>query len=180
MLTITVLGQEHYDESKAEFFTTEDVVLRMEHSLVSLSKWEAIHKKPFITKEEKTSDQVFSYIKCMVLHDLDEEVLSRFSTENLEQVSDYLNDSQTATWFYEPPGSQAPNKETITSELIYYWMIAFNIPFSAETWNLSRLFTLIKVCNAKNGKPKKMSADEIHARNRRLNEQRKAELGTTG
>lgn len=180
MLTIVIKGIELFDEEKQEFTYSESFVLELEHSLVSMSKWESIHEKPFLKKGEKTSEEVFSYIKCMILTpDFPPEVLLRLSQENLNDINTYIDAKMTATWFSDiPSGKQS--SEVITAELIYYWMISFTIPFECEKWHLNRLFTLIKICNLKNAKPKKMSKSEIAARNRELNARRKAELGTTG
>lgn len=180
MLTIIVPGVELFDESTQEFKTTEDYVLQLEHSLVSLSKWESIFEKPFLGSDAKTDAEVIGYIKCMTISTgVPSEVYSRLSVENLEQVNAYINAKMTATWFSEER-RQPRSREVITSELIYYWIISLNIPLACETWHLNRLFTLIRVCSVKNGPQKKMSRQEIGARNRALNEQRRAKYNTRG
>ena len=180
MLTIIVLGDEMYDEESQEFITVGDVTLDLEHSLVSLSKWEEIYEKPFLSKDEKTTEETYAYIKCMTLTpDVPEEIFSRLSNSNMEEINKYIDAKMTATWFSEAPGAPQ-SREVITAELIYYWMVIFQIPFECETWHLNRLFTLIRICNVKQSKPKKMSRSEIAARNRELNTQRKAQLGTSG
>ena len=181
MLTITVPGIESYDENLDQFVSIGDVTLELEHSLVSLSKWESEFEKPFLGKGEKTTEEVLSYIRCMVLtSNPPEEFLQKLSKENLEEVNAYIEQKMTATWFSEAPGAPKTSREVITAELIYYWMTVFHIPFECETWHLNRLFTLIRICNLKQEKPKKMSRGEIAARNRQLNAQRKAQLGTKG
>jgi hypothetical protein len=180
MLTIVVPGPEMYDEKATEFVTEGDFTLELEHSLVSLSKWESKHEVPFLGKTEKTTEQVLDYIRCMTLTPkVPEEIFSRLSEENLEAINVYLDAKMTATWFNEPPGAPQ-SREVITAELVYYWMVTFNIPFECQYWHLNRLFTLIRVCNIKSAKPRKMTRAEIGARNRELNARRKAQLGTTG
>jgi hypothetical protein len=169
-----------FDDESQEFTTKDDVTLELEHSLVSLSKWESRHEKPFLGKTEKTSDEVLDYIKCMVLTpNVPDQVFSKFSEENYTQINDYIEAKMTATWFNEVPGAPK-SRDVITAELVYYWMVVFQIPFECETWHLNRLFTLIRICNVKQSKPKKMSRSEIAARNRELNAQRRAQLGTSG
>ena len=180
MLTITVPGVESYDEKLGKFVTIGDITLELEHSLVSLSKWESEFEKPFLGKSEKTSEETLAYVRYMSLDpNPPGDFLQRLSKENLEAIHAYIDRKMTATWFSDQPGAPR-SREIITSELVYYWMTVFNIPFECENWHLNRLFTLIRICNIKQAKPKKMSRGEIAARNRELNAQRKAQLGTRG
>lgn len=182
MLAITVPAVDYYDESSQTFLEKKSVTLRLEHSLFSISKWESIWETPFLVDKEKTRGQTLSYIYCMSLDEVDPEVFNRLTTENLKSINEYINSKRTATWFSQAPGSATPKRsqEVITSELIYYYMVAFQIPFECQYWHIERLFTLIKICNEKQTPPKKMSRREILARNRQLNAQRKSQLNTRG
>jgi hypothetical protein len=180
MLTIVVPGVEMFDEASQEFVSVDDVTLELEHSLVSLSKWEQIYEKPFLGKGEKSTEEVLGYVKAMTLtSEVPEVVFSKLSADNYTAINAYIDAKMSATWFNDGPGAPS-SKDVVTSELIYYWMITFQIPFECERWHLNRLFTLIRVCNVKQAKPKKMSRAEIAARNRELNAQRRAQLGTKG
>jgi hypothetical protein len=180
MLRIIISGEEFFDEVTETFSTVGDFVLELEHSLVSLSKWESEFQKPFLSSTDKTTEEIFSYVKAMIVtFDYPSDILYRFSQDNITQINEYIDSKQSATTFGNMPKATG-RSETVTSELIYYWMVAFNIPFECETWHLNRLFSLIRICNVKNSKPQKMSSREIAARNRELNAQRRAQLGTNG
>lgn len=180
MLTITVPGVESFDDVKQEFITSDEVVLDLEHSLVSLSKWEEIWEKPFLGPTEKTREETISYVQCMVLTPgVPPEVFLRLSSENYDEINAYINKKMTATWFREVPGKK-PSREVITAELIYYWMMTMNVPFERETWHLNRLFTLLKVTSEKNSPPKKMSRSEMLAQRERLNAERRAQSQSSG
>lgn len=156
--------------------------IHLEHSLRSLSKWESIHQKAFFLKgkETHTAEEMLSYIRQMVLNENPPEgFLDRFTTEDFTKINNYINSSQSATWFREEK-NRPPSREVITSELIYYWMIQFQIPFSCESWHLNRLMTLIKICGIKQEKPRKMSRRDQAAQYRELNAQRRASMGTSG
>lgn len=180
MLKITVPATEFFDESASTFVSTEETVLELEHSLVSLSKWESNWEVPFFDTKQKTTQQTLDYVKCMTLNEVvDDRVYAFLSSENISKITEYINAKQTATWFREEKQKPGP-REIVTSELIYYWMISLSIPFECQHWHLNRLMTLIRVCNKKNAPEKKMSRAEIAARNRALNAERKAKLGTRG
>ena len=182
MLRIVIEGTELFDEEKQEFLPPiEDVVLDLEHSLLSVSKWESKYEKPFLVKGDKSRDEIFGYIKAMVVTpDADLDAVDRCSQQNLNDVQAYIDSSQTATTFGQMP-ERPGSGEIVTSELVYWWMTNFNIPFECERWHLNRLFALIRIANIKNQKPgKKMSPGELARRNRDLNEKRRSELGTNG
>ena len=180
MLVIKVPGIELFDEVLQVFVTAEEFVLELEHSLVSLSKWESKFEKPFLGSEEKTNEEVFAYIEAMILtEEYPSDILTRLTKENIQQINNYIESKMTATWFNDRKKPKKSN-EVITAELIYYWMITFNIPIEFQHWHLNRLFTLIKIFSVKNAPKENMSKRDLLARNRELNERRKAELGTTG
>jgi len=180
MLTIIVGSTSSFDDKTQQFVETGGVEIQLEHSLVSLSKWESIHEKPFLGEVDKSPEEILDYVQGMIVTpNPPGDFLQKLSKENLEDINAYIERKMTATWFSEQPGSPR-SREVITSELVYYWMTIFQIPFECETWHLNRLFTLIRICNVKQSKPQKMSRAEMTRRNRELNEQRKAQLGTKG
>jgi|SRR5580765_7528494 len=181
MLRIIIEGDESFNEETNTFETTNDVVLDLEHSLISLSKWESKYQKPFLSPGTKTSEEIFGYLKAMIVTpDVDPDILYRCSQKNINEIQEYIDSSQSATTFGVMPERRGPN-EVITSELIYYWVVSFNIPFDCQYWHLNRLFSLIRICNIKNSKGgKKMSRSEIVMRNRELNAKRREELNTSG
>lgn len=180
MLRIIIEGDEYYNEETETFESKDGLVLELEHSLVSLSKWESHYQKPFLSSSDKTTEEIFYYIKSMLISPIvDPDALYQCSQSNIDVIQAYIDSSQSATTFGIMPERRGPG-ETITSELIYYWLVLFNIPFECQYWHLNRLFALIRICNIKNSKPKKMSRTEIAQRNRELNAQRRAALGTTG
>lgn len=180
MLKITVPGQEIFDDATQTFNNTKDTVLSLEHSLVSISKWESKYNVPFLTDKEMTDEQTMYYIKCMTLtQNVDDIVYKCLTVDNIREISDYIKAPMTATTVPKIPGSR--NSEIITSELIYYWMIELKIPVEFQKWHLNRLLKLIEVCNFKNNPNKsKMTHAEIAERNRRLNAERKKKWNTTG
>lgn len=180
MLRIMIPATELWDRSKRKFIITKEQTLQLEHSLVSLSKWEAKWCKPFLTKDKKSVEETIDYIRCMTLtQNVDPYVYSAITNEHIEQINKYIEAPMTATWFAEEKNNK-PSREQITAELIYYWMIAFNIPFECQKWHLNRLLTLIRVCNVKNQPPKKMSTKDLINRNSKLNAERRKLLNTRG
>ena len=179
MLVVKVPEREHFDDATNKFLVYPAETLKLEHSLVSLSKWESKWEKPFISKGEKSPEETLDYIRCMTLNSVSDRVYSNITTLEIDQISKYIDSPMTATTFSEN-GQPDKNREMVTSELIYYWMIALSVPVEFENWHLNRLLTLIRVCNIKNTPPKKASKREILNRNRNLNAARKQQLGTTG
>lgn len=181
MLKITLPEQELWDEKKQEFVYAKEQTLQLEHSLISLSKWESRWHKAFI-KSEKTDEEILDYIRCMTItQNVKEETYARLTADHLKQIYEYLDDPMTATVFFDDEESTSTNKDTITSELIYYWMFTQNIPMACEKWHINKLIALIRVCSIKNAPPKKrMSEAEIKRRNHALNEARKKQHNTKG
>lgn len=182
MLEVIVPDAELFDDESQTFFTREGGRLVLEHSLVSLSKWESKWEKPFLDGTPKTTEQTQSYVECMCLHPVsDPEIFKKLSDENVKQIADYIDSKQTATWFTPDPHA-APSREIITNEIIYFWMVGHSIPMEAQYWHLNKLMTLLRVCSEKN-KPatkSKLGKQDLAMQRRMLNQQRKAELNTTG
>lgn len=180
MLKIVIPGNEMYDEVKNEFFVTKTVELQLEHSLVSLSKWEAKWRVPFISTKNKTVEQTLDYIQMMVItQNVPPDTFRFINQDVVDKVRAYIDEPMTATTF-SIDKSKTTNREVITAEVIYYWMVAFNIPFECQKWHLNRLLTLINVCSIKNQPAKKLSPKELRQQRNALNAQRKAKLNTTG
>ena len=180
MLEIVIPETEQWDEVNQEFITSNRQILRLEHSLVSLSKWESKWKKPFLSNREKTYEETIDYIKCMTLtQNVNDTVYNLSDKDNIEKINKYICDPMTATTFKEDPNKKG-GREIITSELIYYWMISLNIPFECQKWHLNRLLTLIKVCGIKNQPPKKMSKKDVMSRNAALNAARRKQMNSRG
>ena len=179
MLIINVALAEDFNEETNEFQISKSYKLRLEHSLVSLSKWESFYEKPFLSNTNKTSEETLFYVECMSLdEETPPEAFENLSDSDVSKINNYIASKNTATSFSEEKTSAS--KEVVTSEIIYHWLIAFNIPFEVQHWHLNRLLTLIQVCNRKNAPQKKMSRSELLKRQRELNEARRAKYGTSG
>ena len=180
MLEITVPATELWDEEKEEFITTKEQTLKLEHSLVSLSKWESKWCKPFLGKEPKTLEETLSYIKCMTINkNVDPDVYNCITPEIRYQINEYIDAPMTATTFNEHQRSSM-NREQITSELIYYWMITLGIRGDFQKWHLIKLIALIRVCNVKNQPPKRRSSQQLVSDYAALNAARRKKLNTKG
>jgi hypothetical protein len=182
VLTIKVpIGDELYDEGIEQFINSEEFTLELEHSLASLSKWESREEKPFLGKEDKTTDETFAYIRDMVVtQNVPAKVYSCQTTENMEAINNYINAKMTATWFSDLGGPRRGAPEVITSELLYYMLVSYRIPFETQHWHLNKLITLIRVCNEKNKPSKKMPRQTAMQRQREINAARRAKHGTRG
>lgn len=191
-LCITIPAQpaipdlEFFDEKTQEFVmipgkpAIKETVLKLEHSLVSLSKWEAKHCKPFLSKNALTEEETIDYVRCMTLtQNVPPDIYNRLSPEQVTQISEYINAPMTATWFSKETEKKGKN-ETVTSELIYYWMIALQIPWDCQKWHLNRLITLVRICQIKNEPPQKMSKRSIMSQNAALNAARRKQLNSKG
>lgn len=181
MLEISVGGEELWDEENNVFVPGESIAtIQLEHSLVSVSKWESKWESPFLDPKGKTPEQLLDYIKFMIVGpEPAPEVLLKAAEQRHSEIQTYINSKMTAFTVYRQKNSKT-SAEIVTSELIYYWMIALGIPFECQTWHLNRLLALIEMCNAKNSPPKKMSRAERAQMQRDLNAKRRAELGTAG
>lgn len=181
MLPITIPATEAWDEKNEMFVEAEKAVtLQLEHSLVSLQKWESRWHKPFLTKREKTREELLDYIRCMTLtQNVDPRVYLRITNQHIDEIYEYINNKMTATIIPEDKNRKC-GREIVTAELIYYWMISLNIPFECRKWHLNSLLTLIQVCNVKNSPRKKMSKRELMSRNASLNAARKKQLNSRG
>lgn len=183
MLKLNVPDTEYFDEKNNEFVSVKGQTLMLEHSLISLAKWESKWKTPFLSNDDKTYAQMLDYIRCMTTNNVvDDRIYMALSNEHILAVKDYINDAMTATWFNDKSqnGTKSFGKKVITAEILYYDMIALQIPFECQKWHLNRLITLIRVCEIKNSPPKKMGKNELMRRNRALNAARKARFNTSG
>lgn len=190
MFELKIDAKEGWDASKNEFVQTKATIICLEHSLVSLSKWEAHFRKPYLSTEKKTREEILYYVKCMTItQNVDPKIYELLSESDLQQINSYITDTATATWFndikQEGAAPVRQNKQIITSELIYYWMVSYQIPFECQKWHLNRLLTLIRICNVEEAKSNgkhggKMSKRDILSQNRALNAARKQKLNTKG
>lgn len=179
MLRIKIPSIEGYDEINNLFINIPETNLQLEHSLVSIAKWEAKWKKPFLSRDNKSEEEILDYIKCMVFtQNVNPQVFNFIPTTELKKINEYIEDPMTATTFRDDNASAS--REILTAEVIYYYMIALNIPFECQKWHLNRLLTLIKVCSIKNAPEKKMSLNETIARNKALNAARRKQFNSRG
>lgn len=180
MLQITIPEMEAWDEVHNEFVHMKGQTLQLEHSLVSLSKWESKWCKPFLSRKEKTAQETLDYIKCMTItQNVDDSVYARLSQANIIEINKYIEAPMSATTFFDPNRSRG-GSESITSEKIYSWMVSLQIPFECQKWHINRLMNLIRLLEIANGPKKKMSQSELASRNAALNAARRQQLNSKG
>lgn len=182
MLQLVIPAREWFDDSKQMFITFDEQILQLEHSLISISKWESKWKKPFLSTDQRTYEESKDYVRCMTLNgNVKLDVYDRLTQDDYNKISDYIDDKMSATWFNDKrKGGGGGHGQTVTSELIYYWMIAYEIPFECQKWHLNRLLTLVRICEIKNAPSKKMSKKDTYTHYNALNAARKNKLGTRG
>lgn len=179
MLQLKIPDTTLFDEKTEEFMDVKGATLQLEHSLISISKWESKWEKPFFSDKEKTRDEILDYVKCMSLSSVNPDVYLCLNGGDIRKINEYINAKMSATWFSEDDAKPG-KREVVTSELIYYWMIVFNIPYEYQKWHINRLLTLIRICSIKNQPPKKRSRRELLSRNAALNEARRKKYNTKG
>lgn len=180
MLKITIPEKESFDEAHSRFVKMEGGTFEIEHSLAAIAKWEAAHAVPFLSSSQKTLEESLDYIRCMTITpDVNPALYMRIDNAVMKQINEYIESKQTATTIRRI-GNKRANREIITAEIIYYWMIATGVPAEYDQWHLNKLLTLIEVCNAKNAPPKNMKQKDVLAQNRALNEARRAKYNTRG
>lgn len=187
MITITVPKREVFDTENQIFYRVDhETTIQLEHSLISLQKWESKWHVPFLyDKTQKTFEQTIDYIRCMcVTPNVKEDVFYCIPPSEMQRISEYIHDPMTATWFRDDKKNQdplnKPKKEIVTAEIIYYWMITLNIPSEYKKWHLNQLLTLIRVINVKNTPQKKRPRREILEEYKAINEENKKKFNTKG
>ena len=175
------IGPEEWDEDKEEFIPPPYITIEMEHTLVTISKWESKWRKAFLSKREKTSEEWIDYFKTMIVTpNINDNICDYMTEQNITDINNYIESPMSATYI-QADDTGAPNKDVVTSELIYYWMTAHNIPFEeCQHWHLNRLLTLIRVCNEKNAPPDKKRRKPNIEKRRAMNEARKKQFNSKG
>ena len=180
MLILEIKGDEMWDEAQNQFVYGKSLILHLEHSLYAIAVWEAKWQVPFLDNKELTNEQLLDYIACMAEESVTAEDLKVLTASHIKQVSDYMANKMTATWFSNMDQRKTGAGEVVTAELVYYWMSALQIPFSCEKWHFNRLMTLIRIASIKNQPPKKMSKSATMAQNNALNKARRAKMHSKG
>lgn len=180
MLVINLPKTEYWDEKKEEFVYSDGGVLKLEHSLISISKWESKWHKPFLGDSEKTPDEILDYIKCMTINgDTRDGIYDNLTSVEYNKINDYIKNPMTASTVTRR-GPKGSTREIVTSELIYYWMINYGVPVEFEKWHINRLLMLIQICEAKQSKPQRQSARDIYSQQKALNAARKKQRNSRG
>lgn len=180
MLQIIIPASELWDEKKQEFVYAKEQTLQMEHSLISLRKWESKWCKPFLSKDKKSDEEILDYIQCMTLTpNVRPETYYRLTEDNIRMIDKYINAPMTATTFSSDKGGKR-SREIVTAEIIYYWMFSLHIPLECQKWHLNQLLTLIRVFNVKNAPPKKRSAQDTWRQYEALNAARRKQFNSKG
>ena len=179
MLELRVPDREAFDDATQMFITTKATTIRLEHSLVAISKWESRWKKPFLSRADKTIEETLDYIRCMTIsQNVDPNIYYVLTNAEISEINAYIEDEKTATTFSND--TPRNSRQIVTSELIYYWMAAYGLPVEAQKWHLSRLMTLIRIASIENAPKKKMSKRAIMSQNKSLNAARRKALGSKG
>lgn len=178
MLELELPGAEWFNDETQEFQYTNPASLRLEHSLVSISKWESNWKKPFLSNEDKTVEETIDYVRCMTVNqNVNPEVYNRLGNREIEKINQYIQEDRTATTFST---NEKASRRVVTSELIYFWMAQYNIPMECQKWHFSRLMTLLRIASIENAPKKKMSRRAVMNQNRSLNAARRKAMKTKG
>lgn len=184
MLQITIPASEFFDETTNSFIKTKEQTLQLEHSLISIHKWEAKWRVPFLRKEPMTIEQSLDYVRCMTLNqhvdDVCYNVLQSLHPDLMTKIYEYINEPMTATWFSDKEKKKSSSRRAITAELVYYWMIQFNIPYECRKWHFNSLMTLIHICDVEQAPKKKMKQKDWLKHQRSLNAARRAASGSLG
>ena len=181
MLLIDIPETELFDESTDRFITIKAQTLKLEHSLISISKWESRWNKPFLKEDNKTPEQIRDYIRCMSLVPLqDDNVVLALNSKSIEKIINYIEAPMTATTVAFLDDKKPVKKEILTSELIYYYMIQAQVPFECEKWHINRLFALLKVCSAKSSEKQKANTKTAAKSQAALNAARRSKLKSRG
>lgn len=182
MLKITVPGGRHWDPIMEQFFYTRETVLTLEHSLVSIKKWEERWKVCYLNKHRKKTDaELIDYIRCMTItQNVNPLVYYALSDDNISDVVKYIQDPHTATYYVDFEQEAESKGELLTAEVLYYYMIKLQIPIEFQKWHLNSLIALLKVFDKKETPPKKLSESEARARHASINERNRALFNTKG
>lgn len=184
MLEITIPAKELFDSKTNSFIPAgKPTTLQLEHSLLSISKWESKWRKPFLGDGSElrhmTPEEFISYVKDMTItKNVNPNVYFNLTAENQRDIYNYISAPMTATTFSDTPSTGS--KQVVTAEIIYWEMTQLNIPFECQKWHLNRLMTLIRVCSIKQQKPEKMPYKDMVAQRKALNAQRKARNHSRG